>query len=320
MKDFISPLSDFGFNYQFGREQSKDNLIDLLNAILHERLDFEKIVDLTLNPTENKGISPEHKTTRYDIHCVTEKGQRIIVEMQNQNHPNFNNRMLYYGVEAIHRQDRRMDNMNSWDFSIDPVVTIALCNFNQKEFGKRQLIHYTFRDEETNERFGNQLSLVFLQLPQFPDREEECDTFLKQIIYSMKNMERIQTLESIPFSKEATDIFARMAKRSRYSALSEDEQLAFDRWLKFENDRLLEIAYARKEAIEKGLEEGRAEGKAAGIAEGREEGRAVGIAEGRAEGRVEEKWEMAKNLLNLGVDLETVSKASGLSIQDLRKL
>ncbi|MCH5235317.1 MAG: Rpn family recombination-promoting nuclease/putative transposase [Muribaculaceae bacterium] len=301
-KDFISPLSDFGFNNLFGTEHGKENLIDLLNAILHERLGFEKVVDLKLNPTENKGIAPERKTTRYDIHCITDKGHRIIVEMQNNWHSNFNNRLFYYGIEAISRQDRRTEGALAWDFTIDPVVTIAICNFRQKKFGERPVIYHTFRDEETNERFGNQLSLVFLQLPHFTDNEEECDTFLKKIIYSLKNMERIQTMEKIPFSTEDGDFFSRIVKRSRYSALSEEEQLAYDRWLKFENDRLLDLEYSRREGLEKG------------IAEGREKGRAEGIAEGRAE----RQWESAMAMAQDGVPIEKISKYTGIPVSELQ--
>ena len=46
-----------------------------------------------------------------------------------------------------------------------------------------------------------------------------------------------------------------------------------------------------------------------GLAEGREEGRA----EGREEGREEANMKTAKNLKQLGVDVETIAKATGLS-------
>lgn len=298
-KDFISPLSDFGFYNLFGTDNGKENLIDLLNAILHERLGYEKIVDLKLNPTENKGLSPERKTTRYDVHCVTDGGHRIIVEMQNNWHHNFDNRIFYYGVEAIGRQDRRIEGVGAWDFTIVPVVTIALCNFKHKKFGNRPVAYYTFREEETNEPYGNQLSLVFLQLPEFTDKEEECDTFLKKIIYSLKHMESIQTREKIPFSTSEGDFFSRIARRSRYSALSEDEQLAYDRWLKFENDRILELEYSRREAIAEGL--------------------AAGRAEGLAEGELQQAWKDAKGFYKEGVSLEVISKVTGLSIDELKQ-
>ena len=46
---------------------------------------------------------------------------------------------------------------------------------------------------------------------------------------------------------------------------------------------------------------------------GHEEGLAEGRVEGRAEGREEAKMATAKNLKQLGVDVETIAKATGLS-------
>uniref|UniRef100_UPI00257FBA2E Rpn family recombination-promoting nuclease/putative transposase n=1 Tax=Clostridium sp. UBA1652 TaxID=1946348 RepID=UPI00257FBA2E len=42
--------------------------------------------------------------------------------------------------------------------------------------------------------------------------------------------------------------------------------------------------------------------------------------EGREEGRVEEKLNNAKNLILLGVDVETVAKGVGLSIEEIKKI
>ena len=56
--------------------------------------------------------------------------------------------------------------------------------------------------------------------------------------------------------------------------------------------------------------------------EAREEGRNEGIAEGRNEGKKEKQIEIAKNLLvMLDVkDINIISKATGLSIEEINKL
>ena len=58
-------------------------------------------------------------------------------------------------------------------------------------------------------------------------------------------------------------------------------------------------------------EEGEAKGRAEGRAEGRKEGRAEGRKEGRAEGIAEGKSEVVTNLLNMGFDISSISKATG---------
>ena len=67
-------------------------------------------------------------------------------------------------------------------------------------------------------------------------------------------------------------------------------------------------------------EEGRAEGRAEGLAEGRAEGLAEGRAEGLAEGHYEEKLSIARNLLAEGSSVELISKATGLTIEEIQNL
>ena len=117
-------------------------------------------------------------------------------------------------------------------------------------------------------------------------------------------------MERISFLKGEGDFFSRIARRSRYSALNEEEQLAYDRWLKFENDRILELEYSRREARAEGIAEGRAEGRAEGIAEGR--------TEGRAEGRAEGIWDVARNLHSMGLSLSQIAEATKIPIDQLR--
>ncbi len=64
----------------------------------------------------------------------------------------------------------------------------------------------------------------------------------------------------------------------------------------------------RKQAIKEGKVEGKAEGKA--------EGRA----EGKAEGKIESKLEIAHNMLNMNMDIKIISKATGLSENEIKNL
>ena len=57
-----------------------------------------------------------------------------------------------------------------------------------------------------------------------------------------------------------------------------------------------------------------------GRAEGREQGRAEGREQGRAEGRAEGKLEIAKNLLAMGIPMDKVVQASGLTEEQISAL
>ena len=59
-----------------------------------------------------------------------------------------------------------------------------------------------------------------------------------------------------------------------------------------------------------------AEGRAEGMAEGMEKG----MVKGKAEGEKEAKEKIAANLLSLGVPVETIVQASGLSEEEIENL
>ena len=56
------------------------------------------------------------------------------------------------------------------------------------------------------------------------------------------------------------------------------------------------------------------------FAEGMAEGMAKGKAEGRTEGEKEAKVKIASNLLSLGVPIETIIQASGLSEGEIKNI
>ena len=79
---------------------------------------------------------------------------------------------------------------------------------------------------------------------------------------------------------------------------------------------MIEENYKNNLAREEGYDIGRAEGHAEGHAEGRAEGRA----EGQAEGENNKQIEIAKNMINMGMREEDISKSTGLSIEEINKL
>lgn len=310
---FISPLSDFFFKNFFAKgKDSKKNLLVLLNAILHEQLGFEKITDLTMNPTEDKAESPWRKTTFYDIHCTTESGNKLIVEMQNKYEENFTNRMLFYGAEAVMQQDLRgKARPGSWNFDLVPVIVIALCNFHLPGFSQKPVAYFNLRDMYTNKTYGNQLQLVYIHMTEFSNNPNKCKTELEKIVYSMKNMKTIQSMKEVPFSTEEGDFYSRMAEHSRLSALDPEERQLYDRWLKHEYDKFLREEKMKAEAQSKGLEEGRAKGL--------EEGRAKGLEEGLKEGKMAQAWATARILYKENLPWELISNATNISIEELKE-
>ena len=64
----------------------------------------------------------------------------------------------------------------------------------------------------------------------------------------------------------------------------------------------------------------RNDGWKAGIVQGRAEGKSLGLAEGEVRGSRQKALETARNLLVIGLSIENIAKATGLTIQEVETL
>ncbi|MDE6793757.1 MAG: hypothetical protein K2J63_00440 [Muribaculaceae bacterium] len=93
-------------------------------------------------------------------------------------------------------------------------------------------------------------------------------------------------------------------KKLQYLKMSKEERDAYDRHI----DNIMVQNDVLDNAKEEGREEGFIEGREEGLVQGREEG----LVQGREEGRIQERVEIARNLLSIGMDIDSIAKATGL--------
>jgi predicted transposase/invertase (TIGR01784 family) len=132
-----------------------------------------------------------------------------------------------------------------------------------------------------NEQTGRiRLKQIYVSFERFDLRYEECVTPLEKTIYVLKNME---TLKRLPF-KARKSVFEKLEKIVDIASLSKEERMKYDESIKVYRDNLVTLEFAEQK--------------------------------GRAEG----KEETARNLKKMGVSLEIISKATGLSIEKIEAL
>jgi len=290
MGRFINPFTDVGFKLIFGREMTKDLLIDFLNDLL---VGERHIRDITFL---DKELPPEFRGDRgviYDIYCTMDNGDHIIVEMQNRPQLNFRERALFYLSHAIARQGERG---TAWQFRLKAVYGVFFMNFRLGDSPGKLRTDIVLADRDTHELFSDKLRFIFIELPAFTKEESECETDFERWIYVLKNME---TLNRLPF-KARKAVFEKLEKIVDIASLTKEEREKYDESIKVYRDHLATIAYAKEEGMEKGREEG--------IEKGRKEGRAEGIKE------------IARNMKALNLPQETILKVTGLSVEELEKL
>ncbi len=315
MKRYIDPTYDTGFKLLFGRENiSNVLLIDFLNAILEKDSSISEITSISYLNNEHEAEWMGGKGIRYDILCETSDGHRFIVEMQKASQPNFIDRATFYVSRGIAEQGYKGHDEDDtiWDYSLKPVIGVFICNFHVPSIDEKVISRFRVMDEETHKPMGDLTRYIFIQLPFFTKKENQCENIIDQWIYNLKYMGSNQ---EVAF-RNHSEIFKRLAKISNVATLTPDERYSYDADVKNARDLINQFRGARQE----GLAEGRAEGHAEGLAEGRAEGRAEGIAEGRAEGIAEEKVHIAGNLIRLGLSDTDIAAATGLTNQQIETI
>ena len=277
MGKFINPFTDIGFKRIFGQEFSKPLLLDFLNNLLKGE---RHITELQLLNNEQAAEYDGDRSPIYDVYCKTDTGEKIIVEMQNRDQPNFKERTLYYASESIARQGERG---TEWDYGIKAVYLVAFINFwmdDEQEF--RTDVGLT--DLKTGELFCDKLRLIYLQLPCFVKEADDCEDDFERWIYVLKNMD---TLSRLPWAAQNA-VFKRLEEIAEVSAMTKDERIKYDHALKVYRDTLNTYNGAEQK--------------------------------GRAEGEYEKALAIARNLKTMGLSLTDIEKATGLTEEAINQL
>mgnify|MGYP000384135534 FL=1 len=263
MGKFINPFTDFGFKHIFGREMNKDILIEFLNDLLEGE---HTIKDLRIMNNERLAETEQGRKVIFDIHCETDKGERIIIEMQNREQPHFKDRALYYLSHSVVEQGIK----GTWDYELAAVYGVFFLNFtldeengsdkNGKEGKFRRDI--ILADRENGQVFNPKFRQIYIELPRFSKEEEECETDFERWIYLLKHMD---TLERMPF-KAKKAVFDKLLEVADVANLSKEERIQYDEALKRYRDYKNTIDYAEEKGILKGKESTARNMKAEGIA------------------------------------------------------
>ena len=151
---------------------------------------------------------------------------------------------------------------------------------------------YQLLETKTLKQMTDKLEFVFVEVSKFDKSEDELETDLDKWLYLLKNM---STLLERPAALRDR-IFGRLFDVAEYARLDDEERKNYVESMNTARDTYNQIAYARKE----------------GIGIGREEGIEIG--------REKKAYEIARNLLAMKLDIDSISKATGLTKEEVAKL
>lgn len=295
---YIDLMFDRGFKRVFGKEANKDVLIAFLNQVIPDKV----IADLKFINIENEGLASDSKKSFFDVQCTIDDGSTIIVEVQRSNQPYFKERVLYYASLPILRQLEA-----GADYKMVPVYVVSILSFQleHRDWDEGRIeSHYSIREDFCGEQMTNALHFIFIELGRFRKTVGNLENDKEKWYFCLLNMgsflERPREMQA--------EVFRRLFDVAEVEALPGNEREQYIKDMTTERDIINQKEFARQE----GRAEGLAEGKAEGLAEGEAKGLAKGLAEAKAE--------IAKGMLENGIDLKLIVKLTGLSEEEVKSL
>jgi len=146
--------------------------------------------------------------------------------------------------------------------------------------------------DQNNKLFYNKLTYLFIELPKFDKKEIEIKTHFEKWMYFLKNLENFDDIPAI-LQEEVFEEAFKVAEIANYTS---DQRREYESSLKAYRDNINVIETAREE----GREEGRQEGEEKGIKKG--------------------KLEVARNLLAVNANIETIASVTGLTQEEIEAI
>lgn len=285
---FIDLKSDFGFKYVFGMKGREKELLKLINCILPEK----HIVRVELGPQEQVGDRPDARKVIYDIHCTTETGTLVDIEIQRGEHGDFGKRMVFYSSFAI--RNSLSVGVKYYD-EIPEIYVIGILDFIMPgvKLNPELINHYSLRnDREGMITLTDTVHYVTVELPKFTKNESELNVDADIMWYLFRNLDK---LEEIP-KENLNKGFDNIIKVSKFAGMKPEEQDRYFREVMYEMDERDRLRTAHR----RGVSEGEARGEARGIVKGKED--------------------VAREMKAIGLSVDIIVKCTGLTEEQIAGL
>ena len=287
----VKTLSDLFARYLLGKSGNEDLLENLVNATLSD-FNFEEVKDLEIIDPFNLSENIELKESRIYVKAKTKDNKTVIIEFQLCGNMNFVDRIFYYISKNVVNELKEGEDYPK----IQKIISINLLDFNLdfKDAGKP---HRCFKLIDTK---NQNISLDYIQMHII-----EVQRFIN--ILENSTVEELKRNKLLTWMKFFTSKDLRLIENELKEA-NPIMTKAIEEYKRFTSDDKLMRAYAARDAF--------LVGQKMMLSREREEG----IREGKLEGIKENSYAIAKTLKQMNMDDASISKATGLTIEEVEKL
>ena len=306
----ITLTNDYAFKRLLGSEENKPLLQDLLECILD--LTPQQVLDLEFMDKELTKEEFGDKTGILDVKLKLTDGTVIDIEIQASWNASFVKRTLFYWAK-----------MYTADFkageSYDKLHRCIAINIIADGFRLNDAIHseYLLQEKTAHTVLTDVLEVHFLDLQAAKTAKEKGKATGKQgqlinwlrFIGATDRKERAMIATMSP-------VLQMLNEKIDVLTLSPTERKLYESRMKLKSDITTISETQFSAGVEQGKSLGLAEGKSLGLAEGK----SLGLAEGEVRGSRQKALETARNLLVIGLSVENIAKATGLTVQEVETL
>jgi len=282
----------------------------------------EKITILELLESEANQQTESQKFNRVDIKARDSKDEIIIFEIQNTREVYFLERILFGVAKAV---TEHISLGAKYD-EVKKIISVSIVYF---DLGKGKDYVYHGQNKFIGVHSGDELQITTRQRNALVTQGTE-KIFPEYYLLRVNNFDEVaktplaewmEYLKTGRISESATAPGLPEAReRLRIYNMDDRERRAYESHL---NDVMIEndvMDTSREEGYAEGMAKGLSEGMAKGMSEGMAKGIAEGLAEGEAQGEARQKREIAANLKAMGLPVEQIKAATGLSEEEIKKL
>ena len=277
---------DYAFKRVFGKNGNESILKDLLESILNI-----EIKSITIQNPEIPKNMKDGKIGILDVRAELNGDEITEVEMQVQDQHNIDKRSPTYLTKIYSDQLKEGEQY----IEVKKVVVINILNF---DYYKRNSYHSVarmmFEESKENEKVDlgyivedkyatKDLEMHFIELQKFRKKDPDMSNKLEQWLCLICNEE-----DKIKMAESKNEEIEKAKKELEKLAMNPEDRELYELRLKAIRDEM-NIRYS-------------------------------GYIDGMAEGKAEEKTQIARNLLKENVNIEFISKVTGLSLKEIEKL
>ena len=306
----ITLTNDYAFKRLLGSEENKPLLQDFLECILD--LAPQEVFGLEFMDKELTKKEFSDKTGILDVKLKLTNGTVIDIEIQASWNASFVKQTLFYWAK-----------MYTADFkageSYDKLHRCIAINIIADGFRLNDAIHseYLLQEKTAHTVLTDVLEVHFLDLQAAKRAKEEGKAAGKQgqLINWLRFIGATDKEERKMIATKSP-VLQMLNEKIDVLTLSPTERKLYESRMKLKSDITTISETQFSAGVERGKSLGLAEGKSLGLAEGK----SLGLAEGEVRGSRQKALETARNLLVIGLSVENIAKATGLTVQEVETL